>query len=149
MAREYFLKSLKIGSNKSFCVLWLKVSQAPFTMKFRQNNSDEWLHCCDFETVSPAAVVFFYKPTDSNNCLCRMSEIGNYEVKFMVCSHHVYRVRMYHSENYMLQAVSSSPGRISLSMTFTTSLAAAMVEASTAVNSELFGLGRTELVLSK
>lgn len=43
-----------------------------------------------------------------------------------------------------------SPGHISLTITFfTASLAAVMMEAGTAVDSELFGLDRTESVLSK
>ena len=44
----------------------------------------------------------------------------------------------------------SSPGHVSLLITlFTVSLAAAMVEAGTTVISDLFGLGRTDSVLSK
>ena len=65
----------------------------------------------------------------------------------MVRSHHVYRVPILCGENY--KQVLLTGLRISVDNLFTASLAAAMMEAGTSVDSELFGLGRTESVFSK
>ena len=85
-----------------------------------------------------------------------MSEIGKYEVESMVHNHHVYRVHMLHGENYKWcpphqahiaeEDTTCSPHQAHIAVANLFHRLISSCDAGTTVDSELFGLCRTESV---